>query len=33
MPRILPIEILPKTGLMIDSEFEFQIADYMFRKR
>lgn len=33
MPRILPIEIPPKTGLMIDSEFEFQIADYMFRKR
>ena len=33
MPRILPIEIPSKTGLMIDSELEFQIADCMFRKR
>mgnify|MGYP005824001159 CR=1 FL=1 len=33
MPRILPIEIPSKTGLMIDSEFEFQIANCMFRKR
>jgi len=27
MPRILPYEIPPETGLMIDTEFEFQIAD------
>jgi CMP-N-acetylneuraminic acid synthetase len=33
MPRILPIEISYKTALMIDSEFEFQIADCMFKKR
>ena len=33
MPRILPIEISAETGLMIDSKFEFQIADCMFKKR
>ena len=33
MPRISPIEIPTKTGLMIDNEFEFQIADCMYRKR
>ena len=33
MPRILPIEIPAKTGLMIDNEFEFQMADCMYRKR
>ena len=33
MPQVLPIEISYKTALMIDSEFEFQIADCMFKKR
>lgn len=27
MPQILPYEIPPETGLMIDTEFEFQIAE------
>jgi CMP-N,N'-diacetyllegionaminic acid synthase len=27
MPRILPYEIPPETGFMIDTEFEFQIAE------
>jgi len=27
MPKILPYEIPPETGLMIDTEFEFQIAE------
>jgi|TARA_B110000495_G_C23004145_1_gene592981 CMP-N-acetylneuraminic acid synthetase len=27
MPKVLPYEIPPETGLMIDTEFEFQIAD------
>ena len=29
MPKILPYEIPPETGLMIDTEFEFQIANYL----
>ena len=33
MPRILPIEIPAETGLMVDDEFEFQIARCMFRKK
>ena len=33
MPQVLPIEIPYETGLMIDSEFEFKIADCMFKKR
>tara|TARA_B100000029_G_scaffold457104_1_gene485576 strand:+ start:568 stop:1260 length:693 start_codon:yes stop_codon:yes gene_type:complete len=31
MPKILPIEIKPETGLMIDTEFEFQLAECMFK--
>ena len=27
VPRVLPYEIPPETGLMIDTEFEFQIAE------
>ena len=33
MPKILPYEITPETGLMIDTEFEFQIADMIAQKR
>jgi len=33
IPRILPYEISPETGLMIDTEFEFQIADFIARKK
>ena len=33
MPKILPLEILPKTGLMIDTEFEFQIANQIAKKQ
>lgn len=31
MPKILPYEISPETGFMIDTEFEFQIADMIAR--
>jgi len=31
MPKVLPYEITPETGLMIDTEFEFQIADMIAR--
>ena len=31
MPNILPFEISPQAGLMIDTEFEFQIADSIIR--
>ena len=33
MPKTLPIEIPPETGFMIDTEFEFQIADLMAKKK
>ena len=33
MPKILPFEILPETGLMIDTEFEFQIANQIAKKQ
>lgn len=33
MPKILPYEIPPETGFMIDTEFEFQIADLIARKK
>lgn len=33
MPRILPYEIPPETGFMIDTEFEFQIADMIARNK
>ena len=33
MPKILPIEVLPETGLMIDTEFEFQIANQIIKKQ
>ncbi len=33
MPKILPLEILHKTGLMIDTEFEFQIANQIAKKQ
>lgn len=31
MPKTLPYEIPPETGLMIDTEYEFQIADMIAR--
>lgn len=33
MPRILPYEIPPETGFMIDTEFEFQMAEMIAQKR
>ncbi len=33
MPRILPYEIPPETGFMIDTEFEFQIAEMIACKK
>ena len=33
MPKILPCKITPEEGLMIDTEFEFQIADMIVKKR
>jgi len=33
MPKILPYEIPPETGLMIDTEFEFQIANMIATKK
>lgn len=33
MPKILPYEIPPEMGLMIDTEFEFQIADMIAKKK
>lgn len=32
MPKILPYEIPPETGLMIDTEFEFRLADCVASK-
>jgi len=32
MPRILPYEIPPETAIMIDTEFEFQIAELVARQ-
>lgn len=31
MPKTLPYEISPESGLMIDTEFEFQVAEMMAR--
>ena len=31
MPKILPYEIPIQTGLMIDTNYEFQIAKNMFK--
>ena len=33
MPKILPLEIPPETGLMIDTEFEFNIANQIIKKQ
>ncbi|HYL66121.1 MAG TPA: acylneuraminate cytidylyltransferase family protein [Nitrosopumilaceae archaeon] len=33
MPHTLPYEILPPTGLMIDTEFEFQIAEMIAKNK
>ena len=33
MPKILSYEIPPETGLMIDTEFEFQIAEMIARQK
>jgi CMP-N-acetylneuraminic acid synthetase len=33
MPKILPFEVLPETGLMIDTEFEFQVANQIIKKQ
>ena len=33
MPKIVPYEISPETGLMIDTEFEFQIANMIATKK
>ena len=32
MPKILPYEISPETGWMIDTKFEFKIAEMIFQK-
>jgi CMP-N,N'-diacetyllegionaminic acid synthase len=32
MPKILPYEISPETGWMIDTEFEFKVAEMIFQK-
>ena len=33
MPKILPYEISPETGFMIDTKFEFEIAEMMSHKK
>tara|TARA_B110000014_G_scaffold197508_1_gene146589 strand:+ start:278 stop:973 length:696 start_codon:yes stop_codon:yes gene_type:complete len=33
MPKILPLEIPPEIGFMIDTEFEFQIANQIIKKQ
>lgn len=33
MPRILPYEIIPETGLMIDTEFEFRLAEIILKNK
>ena len=33
MPKILPYEISVEEGLMIDTEFEFKIAEMLVKKR
>lgn len=33
MPKILPFEILPETGWMIDTEFEFNVAEMILKNR
>lgn len=33
MPKTLPVEISPERGLMIDTEFEFQIAESIIEKK
>ncbi len=33
MPKILPYEIPPETGFMIDTEFEFQVAEMIASKK
>ena len=32
MPKVLPVEIPQETGLMIDTEFEFNLAECIFKK-
>ena len=32
MPKVLPVEIPQETGLMIDTEFEFKLAECIFKK-
>jgi hypothetical protein len=31
MPNALSLEISPESGLMIDTEFEFKIAEMLFK--
>jgi len=33
LPKILPFEIPPKTGIMIDTELEFKIVEMMIRQK
>ena len=33
VPKIIPHEIPPETGFMIDTKFEFQIAEYIMQKK
>jgi len=33
MPKILPFEIAPETGLMIDTEFEFRLAECIVKNK
>jgi CMP-N-acetylneuraminic acid synthetase len=33
MPKALPYEIPPERGLMIDTEFEFKIAEFIVKHK
>ena len=33
MPKTLPYEIPPERGLMIDTEFEFKIAEFIVKHK
>jgi hypothetical protein len=32
-PKGLPLEILPETGIMIDTELEFKIVEMMMKQK
>ena len=33
MPKILPYQILPEHGFMIDTELEFKLAEFMLKQK